>query len=120
MNRIKSFKDLHAWQKSMEFAAMVYEITAEFPKEERYGIVSQMRRAAISIPSNIAEGHSRNTTGEFVQFLGIAKGSLAELETLILMSIRLGYIDELPANNALEPCAVTGRLLNGLVRSLKA
>lgn len=120
MNRIKSFKDLHAWQKSMELAVMVYEVTVEFPKEERYGIVSQMRRSAISIPSNIAEGHSRNTTGEYIQFLGIAKGSLAELETLIMISLRLGYIDELRSQVALEHCTQAGRLLNGLIRSLKA
>jgi four helix bundle protein len=100
--KIQSFKDLLVWQKAMEFGKSIYEITSEFSKAEQYGIVSQMRRAAVSIPSNIAKGNSRNTTGEYRQFLGIARGSHAELETLILLSCKIGYLTESKASELLE------------------
>ncbi len=90
MEPVRSYRDLTVWQRSMTLAELVYAATSQFPKSELYGLVSQMRRAAISIPSNIAEGHSRISTGGYVQFLGIARGSLAELETQIELAKRLG------------------------------
>src|SRR6185312_6293694 len=89
-----NFKDLIAWQKAMQVASLVYKLTGAFPSEEKFGLVSQIRRAAVSIPSNIAEGQARHTTGEFVQFISHAEGSVAELETQLLLSISLGFATE--------------------------
>jgi four helix bundle protein len=88
---VQSYRELFAWQKAMDFTAGVYRVTRRFPKEELYGVTSQLRRAAVSIPSNIADGQGRQTTGEFRQFLGQARGSLLETETQILLSERLEY-----------------------------
>ena len=87
---IRDYKDLQVWQKGMALAKQIYQMTQAFPSEEKFGIVSQMRRAAVSVPSNIAEGQARNTTGEFVQFLSHAEGSLAELDTQVRLSVTLG------------------------------
>jgi len=103
----------------MDFVAEVYRVTQTFPKEEQYGITSQLRRAAVSIPSNIAEGQGRHTTGEFRQFLGQARGSLLETETQILLSERLKYIEHQAANCLLEQASEVGRILNGLLTSLE-
>lgn len=91
---MKSFKELKVWQKGIELVEIVYRITASFPKEEKYGLRAQMRNAAVSIPSNIAEGHLRKTAKDFKQFLSIARGSCAELETQTIISYRLGFIQE--------------------------
>ena len=91
---MKSFKELRVWQKGIELVEMVYKITATFPEEEKYGLRTQMRRAAVSIPSNIAEGHLRKTAKDFKQFIAIARGSCAELETQIIISYKLGFIQE--------------------------
>lgn len=88
---IRDYKDLHVWQKGMELAKQVYLLTGRFPSEEKYGLISQMRRAAVSVPSNIDEGQARNTTGEFVQFISHAEGSAAELDTQLRLSMDLGY-----------------------------
>ncbi len=88
---IRDYKDLQVWQKAMVLAKQVYQMTQAFPSEEKFGIISQMRRAAVSVPSNIAEGQARNTTGEFVQFLSHAEGSLAELDTQVRLSVALGF-----------------------------
>ena len=88
---IRDYKDLHVWQKAMELAKQIYSLTSRFPSEEKFGLVSQLRRAAVSVPSNIAEGQARNTTGEYVQFLSHAEGSAAELDTQLRLSIELGY-----------------------------
>ena len=90
--KIKSYKDLLVWQKGLNLAKMVYQVTKEFPSDERFGLVSQMRRAAVSVPSNIAEGQSRRTTSEFVQFISHPEGSLAQVETQLLISLDLGFI----------------------------
>lgn len=119
MEYLKSYQDLIVWQKSMDLAKMIYEHTASFPKEEMYGLISQMRRAAVSISANIAEGQARNTTGEFRQFLGIAKGSLAELETLIILSSRLNFLILETSENLLMHLAEISKMLNGLLKSLK-
>ena len=116
---VRSYRELVAWQKAMDFVAEIYRVTQRFPKEELYGITSQLRRAAVSIPSNIAEGQGRNTTGEFRQFLGQARGSLSETETQILLSERLRYLEQEAANSLLEQAAEVGRILNGLLSSLE-
>jgi four helix bundle protein len=102
----------------MDFATATYSATRAFPKEEIYGITSQLRRAGVSIPSNIAEGQGRQTTGEFRQFLGHARGSLLETETQILLSERLDYLDHKTAEALIAQSAELGRILNGLMKSL--
>ena len=87
----KGYKDLLVWQNGIELVKEVYKLTRPYPSEEKFGLVSQMRRAAVSIPSNIAEGQARHTTKEFIQFLSHAEGSLAELETQIIVSMGLGF-----------------------------
>lgn len=91
----KSFKDLDVWNHGIDFVEAIYRLTSSFPKEEQYGLVSQMRRASVSIPSNIAEGQGRRNPKEFIQFLYIAKGSLAEVETQLIICKRLKYIDDI-------------------------
>jgi len=110
------YKELIVWQKAMKMVTEVYLATQTFPKEELYGLVSQMRRAAVSIPSNIAEGQGRRSRGEFRQFVGIARGSLAELETQIEIAKNLGYLSR--AHTIDEPLAEVGKLLTGLSKSL--
>lgn len=88
----RSFRDLRVWQAGMELAVEVYELTGVFPKHEIYGLTSQMRRAAVSVPSNIAEGHTRESTTEYLRFISIAHGSLAELQTQLELAGRLGYV----------------------------
>jgi four helix bundle protein len=116
---VQSYRELFAWQKAMDFAAEVYRVTRRFPKEELYGVTSQLRRVVVSVPSNIAEGQGRQTTGEFRQFLGHARGSLLETETQILLSERLDYLDHATTENLLQQSAEVGRILNGLLSSLK-
>jgi four helix bundle protein len=119
MSKLKSFKELIAWQKAMELVKQVYTLTRKFPKEEIYGLTSQMRRSAVSIPCNIAEGQARNSTGEFKQFLGISKGSLAETETLLILSNDLNLISSLELEIITKATDEVGKLLNGLLNSLK-
>lgn len=115
---VRSYRDLVAWQKAMELVVRVYTCTQTFPKAETYGLISQMRRAAVSVPSNIAEGHARISTGEFRQFLGHALGSLVEIETQILIGERLSYIDAEKSNELLARTTELGKILNALLRSL--
>ena len=112
------YRDLVVWQKAMDLVVHLYTATATFPPEERFGLVAQMRRAAVSVPSNIAEGQGRRTSDdEFVRFLKIARGSLAELETQVELSIRLNFL-ETPQASALQSSAdEVGRLLSGLMKS---
>lgn len=116
---VQSHRELIAWQKAMDFAAEVYRATRYFPKDELYGLTSQLRRASVSIPSNIAEGQGRQTTGEFRQFLGHARGSLLETETQILLSERLGYLEHETMKKLLVQASEVGRIVNGLMSSLK-
>ena len=111
------YRDLIAWQKAMELVTHVYEITKAFPDEEKFGLVSQMRRCAVSVPSNIAEGQARNSRGEFLQFLGIARGSTAELTTQLLLAENLGYLTD--SKNTIEMVEEVGRILSGLIKSLR-
>jgi four helix bundle protein len=110
-------RDLFAWQEAMKLVAAVYRETAAYPKDERYGLVSQTRRAAISVPSNIAEGAGRNSTGELIQYLGIASGSLAELETELELGFMLSYLHD--SSVLLEQVHKVGRLLRALRASLR-
>ena len=114
----KSYKDLLVWQKGLILVKMIYELTKQFPSDERFGLVSQMRRAAVSVPSNIAEGQSRRTTGEFVQFISHAEGSLAELETQMLISVDLGFASFEHAQPILSAIEELQRMLNRLRQKL--
>lgn len=114
----KHYKELAAWQKAMELVAEVYRITADFPDQEKFGLVSQLRRAAVSVPSNIAEGQGRLSTGEFKQFLGHARGSLFEVETQAIIANDLMVISEDRMRRLDELIQEVGRVLNGLIRSL--
>jgi four helix bundle protein len=115
------YRDLIAWQKGMDLVEHVYRATVTFPKEEMYGLKSQMRRAAVSIPSNIAEGQGRRTTNEeFNRFLQIALGSLCELETQLELTVRLNILsDRATATSLRKSAEEVGRLINGLVNSRK-
>jgi four helix bundle protein len=104
------------WQKAITMVTDVYRLTTSFPREEQFGLSSQMRRAAVAVPSNIAEGQGRLTRGEFRQFLGIARGSLLELETQLTVARELGYVDS--DNPLFEAICEVGRMLNGLLNSL--
>jgi four helix bundle protein len=116
--QIKSHRDLVAWQKAMDLTMMVYNASKLFPKEETYGLTSQMRRAAVSVPANIAEGQGRRLTGEFIQFLGNARGSLLELDTHLELSLRLGLLKMDQHSDIQRQVNEVGRLINGLLRSL--
>jgi four helix bundle protein len=116
----RSYRDLVAWKKAVELVTEIYRKTQIFPKEELYGLTSQLRRSAISIPSNIAEGQGRISKGEFKQFLGNARGSLFELGTQITIADNLGYLNKSDVNDLLELSAEVGRILNGLLTSIKA
>jgi four helix bundle protein len=115
-NGTQSYRDLLVWQKSMALAKEIYKITAGFPSEEKFGLISQMRRAAVSVPSNIAEGQARNTTGEFVLFISHAEGSLAELDTQLTLAVELNFLSLEKAGSCLDSITELRRMLNGLRR----
>jgi four helix bundle protein len=115
----KSYRDLVAWQKAMDLVTAVYRLTASFPRGEIYGLVSQMRRAAVSIPSNIAEGQGRHGRAEFRHFLRQANGSLMELETQASIAERLGYASADAVAVILQDASEIGRVINGLIHSLE-
>ncbi len=115
----RDYRDLIAWKKAFELALAVYEETSYFPVEEKYGITSQLRRASVSVPSNIAEGQGRNSKGEFLHHLFIALGSLKEVETQLLISETLGYLRSGRIIKLMKMSSEVGRLMNGLSRSLK-
>src|SRR5438876_11957409 len=116
---LRSYQELIGWKKGIELVTDVYRLTQKFPKQEIYGLTSQIRRAAVSIPSNIAEGQGRMSRGEFKQFLGHARGSLLELETQILIAQQLGYLPVERMQILLDRAAEAGRILNGLLGSLE-
>jgi four helix bundle protein len=116
---VQSYRDLVAWNKAMELVTEIYRMTHKFPKEELFGLMSQLRRAAVSIPSNIAEGKGRLSKGEFRQFLGNARGSLAEVETQILIAQNLSYFDKSEAKRLLTMAEEVGKVLNGLISAVK-
>jgi len=114
----KSYKDLLVWQKSMDFIVLIYKSAKDLPKEEIYGLTSQLKRAALSVAANIAEGSSKRSTKEFMRFIAISYGSLAETETLLIAAEKLGYIKDADLKMILEQSAEIGRMLNGLRNSL--
>lgn len=114
----ESFRNLTVWQRSIELTTAVYRLTSSFPDSERFGLSNQMRRAAVSVASNIAEGYGRSTTGEYVQFLGHARGSNSELETQIVISKALGFGSEQMLQTSEELCSEVGRMLCALMKSL--
>ena len=114
----QSYRDLLVWQKGILLAKVVYRLTAKLPSEERYGLISQMRRAAVSVPSKIAEGQARKSTAEFIQFISIAEGSVAELDTQLFLSIELGFLKGAEAGDCQELIGKLRRMLNALRRRL--
>jgi four helix bundle protein len=116
---IRSYRDLRVWQDSMDLVVETYRTTSRFPKEERYSLVDQLRRAAVSVPSNIAEGHGRSRTGDYLRYLSVAVGSLHELETQVQIATRLEYISDDVQKKLLDACAAIGRMLSALIRALR-
>ena len=119
-NPVQSYRDLRVWQEGMTLAETCYRLTQPFPKEELYGMTSQIRRSAVSIPANIAEGCGRENRGEFIQFLRIAQGSLKELETHLLLALRVGFANPAAVEPVLLQCEKQGKQLRALIRSLQA
>lgn len=113
------WKDLKVWQKSHELVLDIYKVTAKFPKEEIYGLTSQVKRAAVSIPTNIVEGSSRNTTKDYLNFLYISRGSLEELRYLILLSQELQFLSADTHKDLESRCALISKMLNSLIGKLK-
>ena len=115
---IKSFRDLIAWQRAVELCKLVYRASAGFPDVERFGLVAQIRRAAVSVPSNIAEGYGRRRTQEDIRFLDIARGSLCEVETQLILAQELGFADASEMAPCMETVREVDRVLYGLVRAV--
>jgi four helix bundle protein len=116
---IRSYQDLAIWKKAMQLVVQVYHLTRRFPREEMHGLTSQMRRAAVSVPTNIAEGWGRGSRKEYIQFLRIARGSLLELETLLAISRNLRYLSQEDMQARLALVGEISRMLSGLIASLK-
>ena len=115
---VQNYRDLHVWQKAMDLAQDVFVVTEKFPASQRYVLVAQMQRSALSVPSNIAEGRSRHSENDFIYHLNVARGSLAELETQIILAQRLSFIDEVTANRLLAASEEVTRMLFGLRSSM--
>ena len=116
---LRSYRDLLVWQKAIELAVLIYRLSEGFPRAEVYGLTSQIRRAGVSVPSNIAEGYGRGSRKEYLQFLFVAQGSLKELETQTILSQRLDYATAAQADRILSESEVVGKMLGSLIRSLK-
>lgn len=116
---VKSFKDLDVWKKSMDVTVLCYQLMRKVPNLERFGLISQVQRAAASVPANIAEGHDRRQTRAFLNHLAIARGSLAELETHLLLTQRLDYLTAADLDSVVAQIHEVGKMLHGLQRSLQ-
>ena len=116
---VRHYRDLLVWQKAVVWVEAIYAVTRRWPTDERFGLISQVRRAAVSVPSNIAEGCARRSTAEFVRFLSIARGSLAEVETQIIIARRLDYLDQSAETSVLEAADEISRMLAGLIAKLE-
>lgn len=116
---VKTYRDLEVWQRAMSLVEMVYSLTETFPDSERFGLTSQMRRSAVSIPANLAEGHGRSHRREYLHHVSFARGSLCELETLLILSARLGYADDGRSKDVWRLCQETGMMLNRLLSALR-
>ena len=117
-NCTRRHKDLVVWQKGIELAKLIYPLSARFPADERFGLTSQIRRASVSVPSNIAEGQARRTTGEFVQFISHAEGSVAEVDTQLVIAVELDFVTKKQADSCFDLIGEERRMLNGLRRRL--
>lgn len=117
---MSSYKDLIAWQKGMELVASIYDATDGFPSHEQFGLVSQLRRAAVSVPSNVAEGKAHYSNRDFVRFLRHSRGSLAEIETQVLIAQQRKYMDSETATKLIQKIDELGRILSGLINSLQS
>ena len=115
---IRSYRDLHVWQRSVELVEEIYRISALFPSDERFGLTSQIRRAAVSVPSNIAEGYGRRRRAQYTHHLDIANGSLKEVETQLIIAGRLKFTTKADSQHAWDLLQETGKMMNGLIRSL--
>ncbi len=120
MSNISSYRDLIVWQKSITLAKEIYMLTNKFPENERFGLTQQLKRSAISIPSNIAEGWGRNTNGYFVQFFNVSKGSLCEAETQLSLAVDLNFIQQDDCNDAFELSNETGKMLKALIKKIES
>jgi four helix bundle protein len=118
MGAIRGYRDLLVWQKGVDLVVEVYQATKAFPRQEQFGLTAQIRRSAGSIPANVAEGHTRAHSKEYRNFISVAQGSLAELETHLIIAQRLGYLTSEAAEPLFERAAELGRMMNGLDRSL--
>ena len=116
---VRHYRDLLVWQKAVDWVETVYAATRAWPQDERFGLTSQIRRAAVSVPSNVAEGCARRSTAEFIRFLSIGRGSLAEVETQIIIATRLGYLDQALQSSLLEAADEISRMLAGLIAKLE-
>jgi len=116
---MSSYRDLKVWQTGIDITLEIYKLTKDFPQHEIYGLTSQLRRAAVSIPSNVTEGQARKSDKELARFLGIAKGSLAEIETQIIIATELDYITQEKANAVLKLTEMESRMLSGLINSVR-
>src|SRR5438034_3979771 len=116
---VRGYRDLIVWQDSMDLVVAIYRITATFPKEERYSLVDQLRRAAVSVPSNVAEGHGRSRTGDYLRHLSVSVGSLREVETQVQIARRLEYITEEDQRQLLDSCNAIAKMRGGLIRFLR-
>ena len=114
MSKVSHFRELHVWQRGMDIVEAVYRVSAAFPKSELYGLTGQVRRAAVSVPSNVAEGHTRASTKEYLNHVSMAQGSLAEVETQMEIAARLGYLASADLSTLLEQTAVLGKQLYAL------
>ncbi len=119
MDSVQSYRDLKVWRLGMTLAVECYQLTRTYPREEMFGMTSQIRRAAVSIPANIAEGYGRESTGAYIQFLRISQGSLKELETHLLLSNEVGICQETATAPLLQHADNLGRMLRALIRSLQ-
>ena len=117
---IESYRDLRVWKESMDLAEACYRLTVDFPKDEKYGLTSQLRRACASVPANIAEGYGRDSKGSYAQFLKVAQGSLKELETHLLLAGRLGLVGVEATNPVLASCDSVGRMLRSPIRAIES
>jgi four helix bundle protein len=115
---VQSYRELIAWQKAMDLVVEVYKATATFPSDERFGLTNQLRRASVSVPSNIAEGQGRGPTQDFVRFLGIARGSIQEVDTQLILASRLGFLPQDQYDRIAGLIVEVAKLINGLIRSI--
>ena len=116
---IRSYRDLEVWKRGVDLVELIYKLTQSFPSEEKFGLTSQLRRAAVSISSNIAEGWGRDSTKDYVRFVRIARSSLFEIETQLIIAHRLGYLNEDALRASLQETEVESKMLLSLIRSLR-